>query len=90
MKLTPPPKIDITLVQVFRQTVNLKDGENSFSQSANRLCPNRGSLSPPPPSKWNKTSIPDVCTYAGLVQVAGAIGAGPTVGQTCKCVCYLL
>ena len=74
--------VDVTFLQVFRQSVNLKDEENNLSQSASRLCPIRGSLPPPAPSKWNKTAIPNVRTYA--VQVAGTIGAGPNVRQTCK------
>ena len=82
MKLTPTPKIDITLVQVFRQSVNLKDEENSFSQSANRLCPIRGSLSPLCLlQNGTKLQYLMYIHMQGYFRWLGLLGPGPMLGR---------
>ena len=76
------PDVDITLVQVFRQSVNLKDEENSFSQSANRLCPIRGSLSPLCLlQNGTKLQYLMYIHMQGYFRWLGLLGPGPMLGR---------
>ena len=69
-------------MQVFRQSVNLKDEENSFSQSANRLCPIRGSLSPLCLlQNGTKLQYLMYIHMQGYFRWLGLLGPGPMLGR---------